>query len=230
MPKTVELNHFVLRQTAQSRFSHFEPRSGNAADTWSELEALIASRFPTATRFEFEKDVPSDFVGARLITHVREDGKVVKLVLAPEDATGFFSGVVRANDATMFKTVCAPRANALPGELPYIHSTALNGKKSPAVVVEVILYHVSAMEAKDLTYTPAGATEPVVQDGEWQVVSVNARDTFEPEPQTPQAMARNMAAHFGLPEGEGGTPRLYTAEEFMRSILYWSDRTMATGL
>lgn len=228
MPKTIELNHFVLRQTAQSRFSHFEPRSGNPADTWSELEALIASRFPTATRFASEKDVPFGFIGTRLIT-LRDDGNIVKLVLDPEDAEGFFSGVVRANDATVFKTVCAPRANALPGELPFIHSTALNGKKSAAVVVEVILYHVSAMTEKDLTYTPAGATEPVVQDGEWQVVSVNARDTLEPEPQTPQAMARNTAAHFGLPEGEGGTPRLYTAEEFMRSILYWSDRTMATG-
>ncbi len=228
MPKQVELNHFVLRQTAQSRFSHFEPRSGNAADTWTELEALVASRFAVATRFAAEKDVPADFAGTRVITEGQPKG-FVKLVLAPEDVNCFFSGVVRADQSTVFKTVCAPRERAVAGELPFIHSVALNGKKAAAKVVEVILYHVSALTEEERTYTPEGASQPVVQDGEWQVISVNARDSDEPEPPTPQAMARNMAAHFGLPEGAGGTARLYTAEEYMRSILYWSDRTMATG-
>ena len=49
------------------------------------------------------------------------------------------------------------------------------------------------------------------------------------EPPTPMAMARNMANGLGLPEGIGGTARTYSAEEFMRAILYWSKRTMCAG-
>jgi len=227
MTKTVELNSFVLRQTAQSRFSHFEPSTGNCADTFSELEALVASQYERAAWADSADNL--DLTNGPRLLKSREDGKVIKLVLAPAECKGFFSGVVRADESTVFKTVCSTRDRALPGERPYIHSVAVNGKKSAAVWVEVILYHVSALSESERTYTPEGADAPVVQNGEWQVVSVNARDTFEPEPPTPQAMARNMAAHFELPEGAGGTPRLYTAEEYMRSILYWSERTMAAG-
>lgn len=225
MPIT-ELNSFVLRQTAKSRFSHFEPASGNPADTFAELDALVARVFAQATWTTKNNVDPSN--GPQLFED-RDDGKVIKLVLAPADCKGFFSGVVRADDTTVFKTVCSVRDKALPGELPFIHSVAVNGKKSAAVFVEIVLYHVSALSLTERTYTPEGASDPVEQVGEWQVVSVNARDTSDPEPPTPQAMARNMAAHFGLPEGIGGTARLYTAEEFMRSILYWSDRTMSSG-
>lgn len=225
MPKQVELNNFVFRQTAQSRFSHFEPASGNPADTFTELEALVASRFAQANWFESEEDLAA--AGGVGIARLKDKGKVVKLFLAPADCRGFFSGVVRADEKTIFKTVFAARERAVDGERPFIHSVAVNGKKSAAVVVEVVLYHIDELSLKERTYKPEGTDIEVVQEGKWQVVSVNARDTFDPEPPTPQAMARNMAAHFALPEGVGGTARLYTAEEYMRAILYWSERTMA---
>ncbi|MDZ4833457.1 MAG: DUF3228 family protein [Candidatus Melainabacteria bacterium] len=223
MPKT-ELNSFVLRQTAQSRFSHYEPASGIPAHTFAELDALIARQFEQATWTTADSVDVSN--GPKLFNS-RDDGKVIKLALASADCKGFFSGVVRADDTTVFKTVCAVRDRALTGERPFIHSVAVNGKKAPAVFVEVVLYHVSALSVEERTYTPEGTNDAVIQVGEWQVVSVNARDTFEPEPPTPQAMARNMAAHLGLAEGAGGTPRVYTAEEFVQSILYWSDRAMS---
>lgn len=226
MRKT-ELNNFVHRQTALSRFSHFEPASGNPRDTLIDLDALVAYHFDKATWATDPADLDLTS-GPRLIKD-RADGKVIKLILAPEDCKGFFTGVVRADHETVFKTVCSVRERALPGERPFIHSVALNGKKTPAVYVEIILYHVSALSVEERTYTPEGADKAVVQEAEWQVVSINARDTLAPEPPTPQAMARNMAAHLGLPEGVGGTARLYTAEEFVQSILYWSDRTMSSG-
>jgi hypothetical protein len=227
MQKRTELNSFVFRQTAQSRFSHFEPASGNPADTFAELEAVVAHQFSRAVWAESPDSL--DLANGPRLIKSREDGMVIKLVLAHADCKGFFSGVVRADESTVFKTVCSVRDRALPGERPYIHSVAVEGKKAAAVVVEIVLYHVSALSEEERTYTPEGANVPVVQDGEWQVISVNARDTFNPEPATPQAMARNMAAYLGLPEGVGGTPRLYTAEELMQSILYWSDRTMSSG-
>ena len=57
-------------------------------------------------------------------------------------------------------------------------------------------------------------------DCEWELVSINARPTPEPEPLTPDTMARNFL------ELPGGTKADYTAEEFARAILYWSCRAM----
>jgi hypothetical protein len=88
------------------------------------------------------------------------------------------------------------------------------------------------MTEEELTYTTGDGTPQattVRQTGEWQVVSINARDTAEPEPPTPMAMARNMAAALGLPEGVGGSARTYTAEQFVEATLYWSRRTMSEG-
>ncbi len=214
--KVVELNHFVKRQTPESRFSHYEPSSGNPADTWAELEALIAEHFSNNV----------------LVTPIKDNGMILKLTLPQAACKGFFSGVILVDEKTVFKTTFSVRDRALPGELPFIHSVAVSGRKAPASHVEVILYHVSEMTEEELTYTtddgsPEG--KKIRQTGQWQVVSINARDTAEAEPPTPMAMARNMAAALNLPEGVGGTPRTYTAEQFMHALHYWSRRTMSEG-
>lgn len=206
MPKQVDINPFVRRQTAKSRFSHFEPRSGNPADTWTELEA-IARRYSKTFR-------------------ARPSGPIQAVRLPDNELHGFFSGVVEVDEQTKFKTVFAPRAD---GELPYIQTVAVNGKKTPAKAVELIFYHRSQLPIHDRTYTPKGSDTPVVLNGLWQLISINARASIEPEPPTPQAMARNTAAALGLPEGVGGTARHYTPEEWMRAVLYWSQRTMSAG-
>lgn len=209
MPKHIETNTFVRRQTRESRFSHFEPASGNPADTWSELEALVAK------------------YAGNLLQNAA--GKVVKVPLPAEALSGFYTGVVVADANTQFKTVFAPRAGAPSEELPFIQTVALNGAKSPAKVVEIILYHRSLLSEAELTYTPEGSDKAVMLEGEWQIISINANATEGPEPPTPQAMARNMAAARNLPEGAGGTAREYTSEQWMEAVLYWSRRAMHGG-
>jgi hypothetical protein len=225
----VELNHFVKRQTRDSRFSHYEPTSGHDADTWAELQALIARHFDNKA----------------LLTPLKDNGLILKLSLPQDACKGFFSGVILVDEETVIKTIFSVRDRAVPGELPFIHSVAVNGRKAPASHVEVILYHVSEMTEEELTYIADdgsaddgiaddvtannGSGKKIRQTGEWQVVSVNARDTAEPEPPTPMAMARNMAAALNLPEGVGGSARTYTAEQFVQAIQYWSRRTMSEG-
>jgi hypothetical protein len=47
MTETIALNPMVRRQKRHSKFSHFEPKSGNERDTWSELLALISDYLAT---------------------------------------------------------------------------------------------------------------------------------------------------------------------------------------
>ena len=205
MTKSVELNNFVYRQTPESRFSHFD-------GTWEQLEALVAEAFADK---------------AARVT-LRDDGKIVKVVLPADKCAGFFSGVVPVDAETELRSFYAVRDGAVEGEQPFVQTVAVGDCKTPACYVEVILYHRDALTPDERTWPATSAHAGLVQDGEWQVVSVNARATAEPEPPTPQAMARNMAARLGLPEGKGGTAREYTAEQFMESILYWSQRVMAS--
>ena len=208
--KRIACNPMVLRQTPGSKFSHFEPAAADA-DRWQVLVSIVAKRLAERQP-------------------LNPEGTVAKLVLALDGLPGsFFSAVVAVDEKTAFATTYAPRQGAVPGEAPFIQTVAVGGRKKPARRAEVILYHVSALTEAERTYLPAGATEPVVVDAEWQIVSLNCQSTDEPEPPTPQAMARNMAAKLGLPEGVGGTPRSYTAEEFRLSILFWSQRTMCAG-
>jgi hypothetical protein len=216
---SVQINHFAKRQTAASRYSHYEPRLGFASDSpqaWAELEALINEAFE---KYSGDKS---------RLTAVSENGLVLKLALPEESCQGFYSGVILADETTVFKTSFGKRERAVEGELPSIHVSALSGRKAKAVAVDVIVYHVSQLSLDERTYIDDnGAT--VVENAEWQVVSINARDTVNPEPPTPLAMARNMAALLEMPEGVGGSARGYTAEQFVEAILYWSRRTMSPG-
>lgn len=130
----------------------------------------------------------------------------VKLVPVP--ATNFFSGVCLVDASIPLRAEFKARRE---GEEPYVQVFCNNcaDHKTPAKVVEVVVYH------KDVL------ADQATEGAEWEVVSINARDTEEEEPQTPMAMARNM---LNLP---GGTQATYTAEQFAKAILYWSKRVMA---
>jgi hypothetical protein len=213
MPRTA-CNPFVFRQTPDSKFSHFQP-TDPSRNPWTVLEQLV-------DLISSEKE--------QVVQLNHED--TVRKVTIPMDADlpgQFFSAVVEVDGDTDLLTTFALRPNALPGEQPFIQTVAVGGRKAPARRVEIILYHVSALKPEERIYTPEGTSQPVVVDAEWQIISINCQATDEAEPPTPQAIARNMAAKLGLPEGIGGTARDYTAEELMRSILYWSRRTMCAG-
>ncbi|MDD4762086.1 MAG: DUF3228 family protein [Candidatus Pacebacteria bacterium] len=124
----------------------------------------------------------------------------------PVPAEGFFSGVIHLTPETELVARFQPRRQ---GEDPYVVVTA-RGEKAPAAVVEIIVYRHDVLAANNDNSTV----------DEWEIVSINARDTQEPEPQHPVSMARNV---LGL---AGGSSASYTAEEFAKSIVYWSTRAM----
>lgn len=127
------------------------------------------------------------------------------VVLVPVSAENFFSGVVEVTPDTPLRATFGARRK---GEDPYVQIEAVGGEKLPAKVVEVVCYRHDVLGADAST------------EAEWEVVSINARPTEEPEPLTPVAMARNFL------ELPGGTKATYTAEAFAHAIMYWSKRAM----
>jgi len=129
---------------------------------------------------------------------------VLLIPMTESQAHYFKCGVIEVTPKTTLRATFSARRE---GEEPYIEVRA-KGEKAPAKVVEIVLYR------HDVLGNDAST------ECEWEIVSINARPTEEPEPQTPMAMARNF---LGLP---GGTPATYSAEDFAKAILYWSRRAM----
>lgn len=212
---SVGLNPMVRRQTARSKFSHFEPVAGDAFD---ELQKLIAGCLAADD--------------AQVTVLRKEDGLIISLRLPEQACKGrgqFFSSIVRLKAGMKMRTEVAVRPGGLPDEQPFPQSVVVGEKKTPSKWVDVILYHRDALEEKERTWTPPGKTEPETVDADWQVVSVNVHIRPEGEPPTPMAMARNHAKRLGRPEGVGGTARTYTDEEYMEAQLFWGTHAMVAG-
>ncbi len=127
----------------------------------------------------------------------------MEVVVPPE---GFFSAVVKVDSGTVLKALFTARDAS---EAPYLQFRAVGGQKLPARRVVIIVY------------TKEEAGKYADPDGPaWQIASINASPGEFAEPPHPMAMARNMA---GL---TGGSVAVYTADEFVRAIIYWSDKCM----
>lgn len=126
------------------------------------------------------------------------------VLLVPLPPERFASGVVVLEPETPLRAVFEARRA---GEAPAL-SIRARGPKTPAKFVEVVLYRHDVLGLEAST------------ESEWEIISINARPTEGEEPMHPMAMARNF---LGLP---GGTSAVYTAEEFARAVLYWSNRAM----
>lgn len=124
------------------------------------------------------------------------------VLLVPLPPEGFWSSTVPVGPETLLRPVFSARRD---GEAKYLEVRTV-GQKSPAQFVFVVLY------------SKAVLGEEATTDAEWEVVSVNARETEEEEPMDPMTMARNFLV---LP---GGTKGDFSAEQFARSIVYWSTR------
>lgn len=206
---SVALNPMVRRQTAKSRFSHFEPTSGDAFD---ELLKLIAASL---------NDKDAD------VKVVQGDSNILNLRLPEHVCEGrFFSSVIKLEPGMQLRSEVAVRKGGAAGELPFVHTVVVGAKKTPSKWVNVILYHRDALKVEERTWTPPGKSVPETVDADWQVIAVNVHITQEDAPPTPQAMARNHAAALGLPEGVGGTPRNYSPEDYMAAQLFWSCHAM----
>lgn len=135
----------------------------------------------------------------------------VLLVPMPRDVLHrFFSSTVTVTENTDLKATFAPRAL---GEAAFIQITSTGVAKSPAQHVEIILYSHETLAAD--------GDAPDTREADYYVVSINAYPTEEASPMSPMTMARNFL------DLKGGTrPQVpYTAEDFARSILYWSQHT-----
>lgn len=210
---TIGLSPMVHRQTARSRFTHFEFGSGNPFD-------------------ELLKLVTSCLTGKKPKVKVlrKKDGRIIQLTLPEHLCEGrFFSSIVKLEAGMMVRSEVSVRPGGLPGEQPYIQSVVVGAKKTPSKWVDVILYHREALTLEERTWTPPGKTEPETVDADWQVITVLAHISAEGEPMAPPAMARNHAAHFGRPEGVGGTARTFTARQYMESQLFWGSHAMVAG-
>ena len=199
---SVGLNPMVRRQTARSKFTHFEPATG---DAFEELLKLIAAC------------LAGDDAS---VTVVRPDELIIKLRLPEAVCEGrFFTSIVKLETGMEVRSVVGVRPGGLPGEQPYMQSVVVGAKKTPSKWVDVILYHKDALKPE----------ERGTVDADWHVITVNAHITEADEPMTPQAMARNHAAFFNRSEGVGGTAREFTAEQYMESQLFWGAHAMVAG-
>lgn len=126
----------------------------------------------------------------------------------------FYTGVVELTEGA--KLIGEYKARQ-PGERPrqevYVQNTS-GVSKQEAVAVDVILYHHMVLLEKDENET----------DSDWEIVSVNARTTHDPQPIQPMVLMHN---HFG---SDGGTSTNLTAEQFVKklqeSFEYWKSRAM----
>lgn len=170
---------------------------------------VFATRQTKNSRFSYY-DGSEEVLLRLVVEHFPENKSGYKdgVVLVPVPPEGFFSGVVALDEATPLKATFQVRRK---GEEPYVDVYAVSGKRLPAKVVDIVLYRHDVLEGDAST------------DCEWEIVSINARSTEEPEPMTPMAMARNFL------ELPGATKANYTAEEFARSIAYWSKHAMLSG-
>jgi len=190
----IKCNAFVKRQTAESPFSFLADPIGQTAD-WRTLEVHVEECMEEPTKLDA----------------IAKDGYkpgVVVLSIPPSFAGfRFYSGVTVLTETTPLRARFAARR---PGEAAFVEVQA-SGRKTEAVAVDIILYSRALLVEEG---------EIPEADTDYEIVSLNARTSAEPEPMSPMAMARNFLA---LP---GGTKAEYTAAQFAEAIIYWSTRAM----
>lgn len=131
------------------------------------------------------------------------------VVLIDMPAAFFRSAVVDLNEKSKLAANYAPRRE---GEASFIRVSA-KAKKQRAKYASVVLYRHDVLEENNERDT----------DAEWEIVAIKARISVEEEPMDPYTMARNFL-HL-----EGGTKGDFTAEQFAKSIVYWSNHCMTTS-
>lgn len=137
----------------------------------------------------------------------------VMLVHVPPDK--FFSSVVNLKEGDVLVGGFEPRRK---GEAPRKYVTTSTSRKTPAKTVDIVLYS-SAVLSEDHD------NELPVEDGNWEIISINASPLRAEMPINPNVLMHN---HFG---SDGGTATNLSDSEFVamlrESFLYWNDKAMA---
>lgn len=136
------------------------------------------------------------------------------VVLVPFPPQYFFSGVVTLTAGDELKGSFKARRE---GEEPRKSVQAVGATKLPAKSVGVVLY-ASTVLAED------GSNELPAEEGNWEIVSINASPTEGEVPINPNVLMHN---HFG---SDGGTDTNLSDSELVamlrESFLFWKDKAM----
>jgi hypothetical protein len=191
---SLAFTNFVRRQTAESHFSH-----------WTIDDETMFERIRAAARVGRYQD------------SYRPGVIQVDIDIFPGE---FYTGVVELTEGT--KLVGEYKARR-PGEEPrkevYVQRMQRivprqYVEKLEAVAVDVILYHHEVLLENNENDT----------DADWEIVSVNARTTRDPQPIHPMTLMHN---HFG---SDGGTDTKMTPEQLVEKLRegfeYWKSRAM----
>ncbi len=154
--------------------------------SWEELVKLVSDNF--------NKHIPGYRQG---------------VVLVPLPPEGFYTAMCKIDENSMLETTFESRQD---GEEPVLKTVVVNGKKSPAKFVNIVLYsHEVLMETNEQS-----------TDDEWEIISINA-SLVENEPMNPITMARNML------QKKGGTKGEYTGLQFAEALWFWREYAPAKG-
>lgn len=131
------------------------------------------------------------------------------VVLVPVPPALFFSGVTSLTAGQKMVGTFESRRD---GEEPRKQLRAAEGEKLPAAAVDIVLYRHDVLGADAST------------EATWEVISINARPTAEPEPIHPETLLHN---HFGSSGGtETGMSDAELVAQLRQSFLYWKDKAM----
>ena len=133
------------------------------------------------------------------------------VVLVQIDPSGAFSSVKILEEGDQWVSEFVARRE---GETPR-KSSHMIGEKTPAVRVDVVLYHKDVLAEEDNNI-------PDLTGADWEIISFNAEITEEQAPIHPIVFMHN---HF---VSDGGTATGQTPEEFVKqlqtSFEYWKDK------
>jgi hypothetical protein len=132
------------------------------------------------------------------------------VVLIPVPPEGFYSSIIRVHAGDELSSTCEARQD---GEGPAIVTTVLNQSKTPARKVDIVLYRSDVLDEDHSRST----------DADWEIISINASPIEQDVPMHPLTMAHNEL-HL-----EGGTKAEYSKEQYLNSIIFWSQYSMTSG-
>ncbi len=137
------------------------------------------------------------------------------VVLVSIDPTNCYSAVCKLKKGDKLVGEYKSRKE---GETPRKSIQVLGGQKTTAKAVDIVLYS-SKVLAED------GDNELPPDEENWEIISLNARPTREPQP---MSVGTLMANHFGA---DGGTATHLTDSEFVLALRecyeYWKDKALA---
>jgi hypothetical protein len=126
------------------------------------------------------------------------------VLLVPVPPEKFRANVVSVTSQTELRATFEARREP---EARFL-SVRAKGEKVQAKHVFVVLYSKEVLG------------DEATSDADWEIVSINARESEIEEPMDPMTMARNFLVL------EGGTKGDFTAQQFAESIVFWSTHAL----